>query len=610
MIRLTRRSLAVVIAAAVGLLPAATRAPAVVSKATRTTTASTTRASRMPGGALALTQNGDLGSFFAIRMRDRAYVIPASAFSAVTPQTLSRYAVGGPAATPATSAPPVGRWPMVTLTVQVTDMSGAPFTGTAAVVNVDDADKYLGLVRVVAGRAKVSVPRGDHYVLMTGAGDRSRFALGMTPDLRVAEPTQLSLDLRTATTPVQTVLPRPAVVGAQVTDLARSAPTASGQPFTMIFSVGVDAPATILLTPVPKTRRGEISVRRQEHHDSPPRTPQRYAYDLTFVRPGSVPRSPITFRSTAANTATVVADYAGPATMPTGEVNRLVMADGGGWALTTPVRRPGRIIHYESAGPTITQGGSYVQQVTDEPPQVIGIFEGPRTQLSPGTAGREAWGRWPLHQRLSERADRLSDSAVCPACAGAGQVLFRAAPLSDTDPSHIGVSDYGPPYPVPRWTIAADGAELASGTDVAIDPVGYPEGTRVLSTRTDARRIIGGRTSRAVATWSVPVAAAQAAPTGTECPLTACRLLPAITADYRLPAAFDRSPGRRPPIRLFVPGTLRGFGPWRRRPGALGDRVCRPAASAGPCSCAAVTAASTSFSTCPPVPAARRSTCA
>ncbi len=454
-------------------------------------------------------------------------------------------------------------FPMFTLTVNGVDAAGAPMSGgLAAIVNLDDMAKYVGVAFIDRGVAKVSVPAGSYAIVASSLDptvpDRLQFAL--RSDVTVSGATSATIDARTATAPVRFATPKPATTNglaftANLTDAANTGFFAA----TVFGFGGLD----LRVSPSARPRVGGLDWSALAHLESPQGVAP-YTYDLERVGTGGIPSS-LTFITRSADLSAVTASYYSPAralAMP----SRTLIGTQGGGGFGSSVSVPLQRTEYVAAPPGTRAADEYFAEIDTQSFAMYGHLVAEPWLLQPGTSRTQTWNKAPLTPRLFDGAMWFG-ATLCPACVVGDQLSVLAHPFSDSDPTHIGGANdmTDRPRTSTSWAIALDGAVVANGEGELAATLGGAStaSTVAVDYATDGR--IGGATtpSHTVTHWDLPLAAARGlAPAAWQCwvqigpadpPPSDCRVLPLMTVRYELPTDLSgRIPAGETRARLLV----------------------------------------------------------
>ena len=467
------------------------------------------------------------------------------------------------AGTPAPAPAPRPAFPMHTLVVSATDLSGRPDTGdVVGVYNVDDPARF-GFGDPVSyfdhGTARFSVPAGHYYAFAAFCCGRGYSVhVVVVPQFTVSRTasatTTLRVSERSASSRVAFTTPRPAAVRATDFILLRLAANGSG--YGRDWSVA-DTPLWVSPTTARPTA-GTLQTETQATLTSPSSarsTP--YAYDLAFLGPpGIIPAQH--FSPGTASLATIHERYYqdAPSTGWSCELGGYVFPDGFAdlGCLSLPLRLPGDQTQYLSAGQSVVWQDSYSAPAT-------GQTDGFRT-YRPGQQLTRDWGAYPLHPQPHVQPLHGSLAAEFPwrpSALRAGNTLtLDLTPFSDNDPGHFGTGFTGGRRAgvSGSYAIYQDGARIAHGNPARqVSPVKLTaRPSEIRFTLTARRHRPANRLSAASTTtwaWHTRRRPAATVPAAWSCSRTGtrrCAVQPMMTLDYHIRGlALDgtTAPGRQ-----------------------------------------------------------------
>ncbi len=378
---------------------------------------------------------------------------------------------------------PVPAFPMHTLTVSATNLSGRPDTGDfVRVLNVDNPTRFNAPGEntnfFYHGIAKFSVPAGHYWavgVFTSGTGRSERVVV--LPQFTVGGATTVHLAERSASSQIGFTTPRPAALQGTQFTVFRGA--GNGDMFISSWLGGGFNGVSLWVSPTTsKPTVGTLQSTTSGQLTSPPglsATP--YAYNLDYAGPpGVIPAQH--FDARAASLATVHEHYYQDAAS-TGSwctIGGPVLADGAFdfGCLYFPVRLPGTQTQYLSTGPNLVWQTSYGQSPTSS-------AGGQSDVLRSFRAGQQAtvdWNAYPLHPQPDTQALRGSLAALFPqfpSAFRAGNTLtLDTTPFSDNYPGHTGTGfSAGPGVTVSgSYAIYQNGVRIAHGNPAnGISPV-------------------------------------------------------------------------------------------------------------------------------------------
>ncbi len=484
---------------------------------------------------------------------------------------------------PARAAPSQRHFPMHTLTVTGTALTGQPDTGDIVyVINVDNIGRFSDPVEsqnvFYHGSARFSVPAGHYMAIATFysfTGTKlTSWHVVARPQFTVSGPaTAVHLDARAATSRLQWVTPRPVTrPWCGLVNFLRT--PAVGPAFTFTYQ---GCGFALWVSPVTSTRlTGALRTVTDVQLTSPPRyrgTP--YEYDLAYTAPdGVIP--PLRYVVRPATLATEDARYYQPAAsaggwQPAGLFGFQFRRGGSSIAgLGRRVNLPMREIQYYATGRSPMWFGSYVQSLITG---AGGQADSGRL-LRPGQRLSMRWNAFPLHPAPNTNLlGTANPSATLPSASRAGNRLtLDITPFSDNVAGHTGSGFTAvPPGTVRgRYAVFAGGNRLAAGNAVRAAH-GHPDLRTTVRLAHGAQRIrfvlAASRTgrlyrlspaSRTVWTWRSVPAPGVRLPPGWTCgnKTRSCAVQPMMTLEYAVagesphggaPAAAGHPPLRRAP---------------------------------------------------------------
>lgn len=443
-------------------------------------------------------------------------------------------------------------WPMNTLTVKTVGAGGRPVAAQVAVINLDDPLKPSLFVTTNGnGVTKVSVPTGTYEVL-AAATNRARTvtALASTRQFTVDAAGAVTLDIRTATTPLVTTLDRPVSYHTVVTELTREITGKDGE--SVINRIEVvetgSTPTRIYLTPTTGHLLGSQRLQRFVSASSPVGAPDAYTYTTYYAHDGAIPRTALEYHSDATNlTAYDSAFYA-----PTGHSGAVVHQSIAGAEETrtfdTVLPGPTRLTRYVTAGSGVTSGAAYVQE-GDATGDHRGEFVQPAGPTQPGRVRFDGWGKPPLHSHFVVTPQSPGDPVWCPACLNGYAIGVALSAMDDSNPAHSGSADVVDGSEVGTYALSGDRMSLASGPGPANAQGYYLPGTKTFSvTQTSTRDLSSAAPIRVTTTLTTKAAAAVPLPDTWICGIGGdCSVLPFLSVDYDAPVnlAGRLAPGDR-----------------------------------------------------------------
>jgi hypothetical protein len=365
------------------------------------------------------------------------YVTPLSARTPPgTRYDVSALLRGGPAAAPPTVRPD---FPMRTVTLDVTDENGQPYTtgvefGGLALMNLDDDRAYYnGDVTVVDGVAKVSVPDGHYGAVLTGIaltdGEPTSVRVAFSDFTVAGGPATAAVDLRAAAHQITFGTPKP--VDVLQNDLAYSLGS-SETTGTAFATVGLPGTTKLYVSDRP-AGAGVAHFMARLRAESPAGTAHPYLYDLTFLNDGAF-SGDRHYRADPATLATVDTRYHS-GTARTGEVGMFPIVPWltGGFLALYPVAEPLARTEYLSTA----AGLSYATQLITTEDASAELWLGYARAYRPGQRATVDWNQGPVGAGLPTLGNG-GDQYLCPACRQDDALEFILGPLTDSDPTHYG----------------------------------------------------------------------------------------------------------------------------------------------------------------------------
>ncbi|HET8599093.1 MAG TPA: hypothetical protein VFL99_02120 [Segeticoccus sp.] len=483
------------------------------------------------------------------------YVVPRHAVSAAARQ-LSNFNVTRLAGLGAGSPTVTPHFPMQTLTLHAIDAAGKPDEGDGVVVvNVDDMRKYTGFVAFTRGIAKVSVPSGHYAAFGFFFDPRNGATQGsLLPQFTVTGDRSVTMDARRATSLVTTTTPRPARLASTSVSIAR----ADTRGNVAEFVAGVDPSLPVRVQPVNSAPTvGELHYSVYSRLFSPRGVAPAYSYDVDFPSDGTIPADQhhvVRRAGLAAVRSTYTATRAGQQVL---QANFAMLPwESFGIAELLGVRAPLTRTEYYSARPGLSWQGDVVTAVDLRTFDLLGEYLSPVRTYRPGARSSTVWGNGQPVTPVLLRGQVFPGVTICPACTNSARsrLYLFAFPFGDRS-QHFGLQDW-PTKGLNEhvsYAVYADGRPVARGSDLLDAAVALPTGTHRYRIDYDTVRSSSTFTlSTAVATsWTLPrKVSGRLAPRGWWCgdlsPTTGCRVLPLMTARYRLGAdSLGRlAPGR------------------------------------------------------------------
>jgi hypothetical protein len=364
-------------------------------------------------------------------------------------------------------------YPMTTVTVRGLDALGtATSSGTASLVNADDAARNVSFGSFLDGELSFSVPEG-HYSLSASistylpATGEFRDSLIILPDVAVVQSgTVVVADARAATTLVPVpATPRPSVV--EQTQVAYARVSASGVQVSSAMLM-LNANPRLYVAPTPKPQIGELHWYTYFHLHAPADQSEQYVYDLEFPADGGVPdrfADRVTDGSLTTLDVAYHADMPGPiATYRGSYLPWETFSLRGSSEATAPAQRT----EYLTGRPDL----AWVGGVVWKPDEYNGLVQSPRTVYQAGQRHSERFLAAPLAPGVAGAPADTGGAAAgtvtilpCGACRQGDQLQLALEPWTDNGQHFIQMLTPSATLQVTSATrLYADGALLASGT--------------------------------------------------------------------------------------------------------------------------------------------------
>lgn len=384
----------------------------------------------------------------------------ASPFPGVTSLTLDR-GTDAP-------APVKPQYAMSTLTMNVTDHTGAPAQdGVVSLMNADECARYAEAIPVIDGVAKASVPVGTYLAITVGvtppteAGAKELHHFAVSQDVRVSgEGKTLAVDLRRARQQVSVRTPRPATEVQRATSIVGT--DAKGK--IPCYSNGnwvMDDLATTFLAPAPKSRVGALASTTQWTLGSP--KGGEYNYFLNYPAHGIEAKQAQVV--TTGEVATVQERIWGPFPegtqgdfLPTPTTPGIPIDLGGYSAAPFPV--PGATVTYLRSAPGTLWSQYLATFVPDSGTQVFSVRDRDRSYPVGRTTAVD-WNR-PMHNSKAFSPRIFHNDTLCAVCRTPEQMTIGLAPFGDSTPGHQGEGGKS------RVRLLRDGVTLVEGQAVLV----------------------------------------------------------------------------------------------------------------------------------------------
>jgi hypothetical protein len=461
--------------------------------------------------------------------------------------------------TPKTVTP---NYPLYTLQVNGIDADGnTPDYLPVFITNTDSMTRADPIVELQGSSERVMVPAGHYTAQSFGdefdeEGDQSKNLTVVVDDFTVAAattPSQVTIDLRTATSPITVSTPKPADQDVLMVDYYRFDTTGAG--FGFENNQWSDAP--IYVNPQPAATTGRLHYLVQwsgspADHD--------YRYDVAFASDDGVAADQ-GYQVQPDQLATVHHHlYADPgfsgerASLLSGPTDAQIAPQWGATQQLSPAYTyalPADVTQYVGTADGGQWGFGY------SPPWTV--LAGDAHTYQAGHDYSLSWGRGPIAAGLGQYTGSYH---VCYSC-GAGHSLSLGMPTQhDSVPDHTSGSMRNPPHA--RFTLYRDGTKVADQDGaLGVSLTGVPDGSAtyrgVLDTSMpdDLGYTLSTATHTEVTVRYAPTATGRPLPAGNYCAVqdgdTPCQVLPVMTLNYRLAAdRHNTSSARAQRMRLRV----------------------------------------------------------
>lgn len=387
----------------------------------------------------------------------------------------------------AAAAPTAGpRFPMHTLTITGTNLSGQPDTGDVVLVfNVDNGYRNAAISSQVFfhGVARLSVPAGHYcaiagYIRLKPDGnplDVTDAHLDLLPQFAVTANTTVHTSAKAASSRVTMVTPRPAK--AESSDFSILRTSAVGPPSQAFISA---LRASIWVNPTSdRPTVGTLTSYAAQQLASPAGPDTPYQYELSYKDPsGTIP--PQTYHVRLASLATVTDVFyqdvpaAGQWSMYGTVLN--VFPPGAGYInpYPSPISLPGRQIRYIGGNTPETTWGDYYD-VLDANGNLTGGESAEFQTVRPGEQVTDDWNQYPLHPGPNVNSDPQSvyDGSLPSASREGDTLTVAVTPFDDNHFGHSGDGTNGISGATTSGTYQIDqsGTRIAGGS-VPIGPSG------------------------------------------------------------------------------------------------------------------------------------------
>jgi hypothetical protein len=455
---------------------------------------------------------------------------------------------------PAVAAPGVAQpnFPMYTLVVKATDLTGKPIASAfAAIINVDDARKYSYFADIENGEARISVPAGN-YSAVTDTFDYDEttnvatFHMATVNQYKVSGAGQ-TLSIAFKGTYVQAgaySAPKPSTAVGIDVDWSRSDAAGYG---SLGWGYGIDSTDHLYVQPSPKPTIGKVAFTESWQAAAPGSSLDKvtgYTLDLAAYWDHIPTAIKATF--TSASLATVNSTYDADRAALNSAFGRFAIypdAAGGGWLLplTAPTTRSEYVGAIGGGGVLWQEEEIFNDDSFDDP----GFIDGPFRSIPPGSVSPITWGKGPFGAKVPVQKASSNLYAFCYTCQSGNELTLIVPPWGDSDPTHTGElfgEESG--TPVAQFhlyrngtLINADAIDDYFGADVVV-----PSGSATYKAQLDVDRRLQdpkeSTKSTTVLTFKSATGQGGTLPANWVCeldPASSCRVLPILQARAVLP---------------------------------------------------------------------------
>jgi len=454
-------------------------------------------------------------------------------------------------------------FPMATLVMRGFTKTGAkmPF-GFGALINMDDAAKFMGFVIMYRGQARVSVPLGTYAAIfddVTFSTDGSlTIREDVVTDFRVTgSQGPMRIDSALATSIPSLTTPKPAVPQELDFDLALRGER-GGSSLSSGWTIGLPG-ASARLTPVTQPAVGTLRFQTRWIAIDPSTAAGAYSFDANAQYPG-IPADLHQALGPVSQAQAVDNTYYGDGGFSLGGASRFIFLPHTFFASASfsPTQFPLHRIDYVYAPPKTTMQGLALATFFAWDP---GFVDGPTLPVTPGATDVERWLRNPYTMDVPV-VDPASRFVPCIVCMSDRRMAIGFE-VHDGDPRHSVEVFRGPTRaPVAVFRVFRNGALLLKKNDWLGSVFPIPSGpAKYRVTELLTRRYTGSALSTNLRTdvifnsrWAQP------APSNWYCyPGRPCSVLPIPTATIDLhttthgtipvgPRSFDLHVGHVPGI--------------------------------------------------------------
>lgn len=512
-------------------------APVVVNLPTGDNIAVTDRGGRQEASVLPGSPDQQ---FIEFSLGGDLYVVPEAALHDGQPDLaqfdVTQLAAGQPSAS-AQPAANTGPYQLHTLTVNGIDDTGQPDQGDAVIVlNLTDTRLFDMAESFFQGQFKVSVPAGD-YALLSFFYDAQQqtVRLVVVPQVSVTADSAVTLDARTATTPITVTTPTPANSVEEEVTVDRAAAENGNTEYS--FLNDTQQPLSWYATPTSPVSEGALHYYVYDRLYSPAGVTPAYSYALEFPTDGTIPADQaytVTPDQLAAQDTTY---YAAGQPQVTAETRFSFLPwESFNFRADSDFTRPLQRTEYYTGNPDISWQDQLFAHFDPVSHIVSDQFLDTFHAYAAGQHTTVNWLAGPLRQGI-EIYQGQSEFA-CPACREPGKLNFFIWPVGD-DAGHVSFMQFN--SDTASYTLSSAGQQIASGTGMLQGTFTVPNKAATYVLTYDVARAESWWTqSTSVQTqWTFQSAPGDGgpAPAGWTCLDSGnnCTPLPLLVADYQLP---------------------------------------------------------------------------
>jgi hypothetical protein len=397
------------------------------------------------------------------------------------------FASGADIALAGAPAPPVRPdFPMHTLTVTGTGLSGKPDTGDIVwVFDAENLTAYQDIGLLYHGVVKFSVPAGRYWVV----GEYDSFTasapvthLAFLPQFAVDANTTVHVAEQSANSEVTMAVPRPA----NAEDVVFTA--SIGDSLGNSEGIGwFNAPGSIWVSPMNrKPAVGTLQADASEQLTSPSSAAVPYVYNLDYADPaGIIPAQH--YRAQPARLAAITDRYYQDVPSTGAFTTFGAFPNQGFLGFTlTPLALPGRLVQYYSTASDLVWSADYNSFVPADGFPSGGAEDAYRV-LRAGEKQVVDWNRYPLHPQpdVAALGAARQPFPVLPSAIRSGNTLtVTTTPFSDNQPGHLAVPATDGTTVTESYEVDQDGVQIAAGDAFGGVPAVTLSGTPSLVTFT------------------------------------------------------------------------------------------------------------------------------